>query len=74
MFRAVTRLALVLAVLAAPLSVQAADIPPIEYRERVLDNGLRVVIVLYVPPGNPAGERLAAPGPAPRPPEPPSAD
>jgi len=43
MFRAVTRLALVLAVLAAPLSVQAADIPPIEYRERVLDNGLRVL-------------------------------
>lgn len=43
MFRAVTRIALVVAVLAAPLSVQAADIPPIEYRERVLDNGLRVL-------------------------------
>ncbi|MEH6675957.1 M16 family metallopeptidase [Phenylobacterium sp.] len=43
MFRAVTRIALVIAVLAAPLSVQAADIPPIEYRERVLDNGLRVL-------------------------------
>ena len=43
MFRAVTRIALVVAVLAAPLSVRAADIPPIEYRERVLDNGLRVL-------------------------------
>ena len=43
MFRAVTRIAVVLAVLAVPLGVQAADIPPIEYRERVLDNGLRVL-------------------------------
>ncbi|MDP1617572.1 pitrilysin family protein [Phenylobacterium sp.] len=43
MFRAFTRIALALVVLAAPLAVQAADIPPIEYRERVLDNGLRVL-------------------------------
>lgn len=43
MFRAFTRIALALAVLAAPLAVQAAAIPPIEYRERVLDNGLRVL-------------------------------
>ena len=29
--------------LVAPAAVQAADIPPIDYRERVLDNGLRVL-------------------------------
>lgn len=43
MFRAFARIALALAVLAAPLAVQAEGIPPIEYRERVLDNGLRVL-------------------------------
>lgn len=43
MFRAYARLALAFAVLAAPLGAKAADVPPIEYRERVLDNGLRVL-------------------------------
>ncbi len=43
MFRALTRIALTLAVLSAPLAAQASNIPPIAYRERVLDNGLRVL-------------------------------
>ncbi|MDP2213975.1 pitrilysin family protein [Phenylobacterium sp.] len=43
MFRAFTRIALAAVLLAAPMAVQAADIPPITYRERVLDNGLRVL-------------------------------
>ncbi len=43
MFRAFARLALAAALLVAPGAVQAAAIPPIEYRERVLDNGLRVL-------------------------------
>ena len=43
MFRVFARLAFAVALLGAPVSVLAADIPPIEYRERVLDNGLRVL-------------------------------
>lgn len=47
MFARLTRLALSLAVLAAPLAAplaaRAAEAPPIQYRERVLENGLRVL-------------------------------
>ena len=47
MFARLTRLALSLAVLAAPLAAplaaRGAEAPPIQYRERVLENGLRVL-------------------------------